>query len=547
MNYRALIIIFSVLLVMILGASYAQSQYSLVLIITGQGFVSKSPNQASYSSGSSVQLTATPASGYVFSGWSGGLSGSANPASVWMNENKAVTATFTQKHYTLTLTTIGQGYISKKPNQANYTYESNLQLSAIPAVGWSFQGWSGDLSGLANPMLVTIDGNKTLTATFTQDQYTLTLSVVGSGSTNLPVGSHNYNSGSRVNMTATPDNDWVFDHWTIDGLISNNSNPIFITMSSAHTLEAVFIRLSVEGIIHAAFVSNTGGWDDQSTVNVRINIDKFTKLTGKPLYGYTSWIAEWPGDFGWMFGSGDHSLLPLLQDGTLEALCLLWQPRLFGNHFNQQTIKDISAGTYDTYIRTIANECKTFGYPLYLRFGAEMNINQGAKGDAGSWASNSTDFIAAWRQIVNIFRAQGATNVKWVWNPNYNENAGALHHWTEYYPGDSYVDWVGIDMYQFSDKVDPAQEISPIYNDYGDRKPIGIFEWGVNSYPWTGVNTPDAKRAEYIDKFFDAVEARSNVKLISYWYVDGFIFDASTPLTLAKYYNRISSPSYLSK
>jgi hypothetical protein len=69
----------------------------------------------------------------------------------------------------------------------------------------------------------------------------------------------------------------------------------------------------------------------------------------------------------------------------------------------------------------------------------------------------------------------------------------------------------------------------------------------VNSYPWTGVNTPDAKRAEYIDKFFDAVEARSNVKLISYWYVDGFIFDASTPLTLAKYYNRISSPSYLSK
>jgi beta-mannanase len=138
--------------------------------------------------------------------------------------------------------------------------------------------------------------------------------------------------------------------------------------------------------------------------------------------------------------------------------------------------------------------------------------------------------------------------VKWVWNPNYGESSGAAHHWTEYYPGDNYVDWVGIDMYQSGDNVDPAQEMASLYNDYGARKPVGIFEWGVNAYAWSGVNTPDAKRAEYMNKFFDAVEARSNVKLISYWYIYSFKFDAaSTPLTTAKYSNRVANSVYVSK
>ena len=79
---------------------YAPAQvedlYTLTVTTSGQGSVSKSPSQSSYASGSTVQLTATPASGYVFSGWSGGLTGSANPASVTVNGNKAITATFTQ-------------------------------------------------------------------------------------------------------------------------------------------------------------------------------------------------------------------------------------------------------------------------------------------------------------------------------------------------------------------------------------------------------------------------------------------------------------------
>jgi uncharacterized repeat protein (TIGR02543 family) len=71
-------------------------QYTLSVSTTGSGTVSKNPNQTSYASGASVSLTATAASGYQFSGWSGDASGTSNPLTVTMNSNKAITANFTQ-------------------------------------------------------------------------------------------------------------------------------------------------------------------------------------------------------------------------------------------------------------------------------------------------------------------------------------------------------------------------------------------------------------------------------------------------------------------
>jgi uncharacterized repeat protein (TIGR02543 family) len=71
-------------------------QYTLSVSTTGSGTVSKNPNQTSYASGTTVSLTATAASGYQFSGWSGDASGTSNPLSVTMNSNKTITANFTQ-------------------------------------------------------------------------------------------------------------------------------------------------------------------------------------------------------------------------------------------------------------------------------------------------------------------------------------------------------------------------------------------------------------------------------------------------------------------
>ncbi|TFH13035.1 hypothetical protein E4H04_12700, partial [Candidatus Bathyarchaeota archaeon] len=93
-------------------------QYTLTVNTVGSGSVSKSPNQASYASGSSVTLTATPASGYVFSGWSGALTGSTNPRSIVMDGNKQVTATFTENTPSIEFQFI------IFDNYENYQYES---------------------------------------------------------------------------------------------------------------------------------------------------------------------------------------------------------------------------------------------------------------------------------------------------------------------------------------------------------------------------------------------------------------------------------------
>jgi uncharacterized repeat protein (TIGR02543 family) len=73
------------------------------------------------------------------------------------------------QYYPLTISVVGSGSVNKSPDQASYASGAVVQLSAVPASGWSFSGWSGDLSGSANPTTITIDDNKVVTATFTQN------------------------------------------------------------------------------------------------------------------------------------------------------------------------------------------------------------------------------------------------------------------------------------------------------------------------------------------------------------------------------------------
>ena len=92
-----------------------------------------------------------------------------------MSGAKSVTATFTPNEYTLTVTPVGSGSVAKVPDKVTYHYGDVVQLTATPVAGWSFSVWSGDASGSVNPVSVTINGDKAVTATFTQDQYSLTV------------------------------------------------------------------------------------------------------------------------------------------------------------------------------------------------------------------------------------------------------------------------------------------------------------------------------------------------------------------------------------
>ncbi len=131
--------------------------------------MTKVPDQPRYLYGAVVELTAVPAAGWSFSGWSGALTGSSNPSSVTMNGDKSVIATFTKNEYTLNVETVGSGSVGKIPNQSAYHLGDVIQLTALADPGWSFSSWSGALTGGANPAELIVDGDMLVTATFTKD------------------------------------------------------------------------------------------------------------------------------------------------------------------------------------------------------------------------------------------------------------------------------------------------------------------------------------------------------------------------------------------
>jgi mannan endo-1,4-beta-mannosidase len=107
------------------------------------------------------------------------------------------------------------------------------------------------------------------------------------------------------------------------------------------------------------------------------------------------------------------------------------------------SVQSIAQGHSDAYITQFAKAIRTLNLPVALSFGHEMN------GNWYPWGTNQTtpaEFVAAWRRVHDLFTRAGATNVIWVWNPNdiYPVPQVQLK---PYYPGNAYVDWVGITGY----------------------------------------------------------------------------------------------------
>ncbi|MCG3120188.1 MAG: hypothetical protein ALAOOOJD_02813 [bacterium] len=142
-------------------------QYTLATNVIGSGSVT--PSSGVYNDGENVTLTATPAAGFQFAGWSGDLSGGANPAMLTMDANKNVMATFTAlppPQHSLTVNTVGSGSVALDPVGGVYAANTMVTLTATPTAGFQFAGWSGDLSGATNPATITMDANKNVTANF---------------------------------------------------------------------------------------------------------------------------------------------------------------------------------------------------------------------------------------------------------------------------------------------------------------------------------------------------------------------------------------------
>ncbi len=127
--------------------------YTLAISIVGQGMVMKNPDQTSYPSGTVVTLTANPATGWSFSGWSGDLSGSTNPTTITMNGNKTVTATFTQVMLVEITKAVAAG--PDDGMSGSWGFYSNLSWYELGNPGSAYGGWFR-FTGISIPQGATI-------------------------------------------------------------------------------------------------------------------------------------------------------------------------------------------------------------------------------------------------------------------------------------------------------------------------------------------------------------------------------------------------------
>jgi hypothetical protein len=174
--------------------------------------------------------------------------------------------------------------------------------------------------------------------------------------------------------------------------------------------------------------------------------------------------------------------------------------------------QNILGGGSDPIIKAAARNLAKLQQPVFLRWGWEMN------GNWYPWAGPNNDdkpqlYAECWRYLHRIFAQQGAHNVAWVWSINWNNRPPtATNRFQLYYPGDSYVDWVGLSGYNLSHES-PQTLYDPLYNAYGARKPVFITEVAASDFG--GIT-----KGDFIRKFTAYVAARPAIGAVAWFDTD---------------------------
>lgn len=191
------------------------------------------------------------------------------------------------------------------------------------------------------------------------------------------------------------------------------------------------------------------------------------------------------------------------------------------------SLKTIAAGGWavDRYIEQYATAIKSTNVPVAYSFGHEFNgdwyewgecFAAHPKNKACKYDNTAKDFVGAWKHIHDVFERVGAGNVIWVWSPNTIKRG--LPGLSDYYPGDAYVDWVGVSGYMTPGGPDP-QIFNHVFKPTMDavrtfsQKPFVMTETASNAGP---------RKLADIFYLFKGVHSRSDVL--------GFIwFDVKKP------------------
>lgn len=152
------------------------------------------------------------------------------------------------------------------------------------------------------------------------------------------------------------------------------------------------------------------------------------------------------------------------------------------------TLASIADGSQDGFLTSYAEAVRSFGHPVIISFGHEMN---------GTWYSwgytqaKPANYVRAWRQVVDVFRQVGADNVTWLWTVN-AVAVGESPTLAPWWPGANYVTWVGVDAYYynagatFADVFDPTlQAVRQI-----TKKPVLVAETAIGQVAGQAAEIP---------------------------------------------------------
>jgi len=257
-----------------------------------------------YDAGDVLSVAAVPAIGYRFVGWSGDASGSSNPIHVVMDTDRSIIAQFVRTYkLEMAVEPVGAGRVT---GAGVYDEGTQARMYAA-AVGSSyrFSGWTGAVTGTANPAVITMDSDQAVTAHFTRWFFISARSERGTTG-GLVTGSGTYEAGAEATLTAIPAEGYQFDHW--EGAFSGSDNPATVPVDSNKIVYAHFVRtFTLRAIPNNAYygtIEGGGVYVEGTTATL--------SATPQPGYAFVGWQGS-------LTGTANPATLPMTSDCVVRA------------------------------------------------------------------------------------------------------------------------------------------------------------------------------------------------------------------------------------
>jgi uncharacterized repeat protein (TIGR02543 family) len=251
--------------------------------------------------------------------------------------------------YTLHVDSSGMGGTLITPKDSMFLAGTKVTLNAVPALGWKFDGWSGDHTGTTNPDTVTMDANKSVLARFSQipaGQFEIRKSITGAGVVVAEPPGPYYGSGTVVTLRARASAGNRFSDWSGDA--AGLDSVVTITISSHKSVTATFVKLKNYNLNlrqpqHGSVVLDPAGgtYVEGSQVQLRAQAE-------------TGWeFHEWTGDVN---GTTNPQSVSLNENKEIKALF-----RKTGGGVQ------ISGALHDSYVQGSFSASRNFNADSMLR------------------------------------------------------------------------------------------------------------------------------------------------------------------------------------